>query len=199
MNRKKIKAEAREILKDNFWLIFKPYLILFLISILLSVIFDIENQIDNWKITFNFITSLITYPITIGITSFILKVVRKETPETNDIFKYYSKFIYVTGLFLLIIIFVSLWSLLLIIPGIIASISYTMSPYLMVDGTEDPLECIKKSKKLMHGYKLDYFTFILSFFGWLLISFFAFWYVIPYIALSEALYYEELKKITKID
>ncbi|MDD2208777.1 MAG: DUF975 family protein, partial [Bacilli bacterium] len=137
------------------------------------------------------------YPISLGIISYVLIIIRKKDVNKKQIFKFYNNFILVSGLYVLIYIFVSLWSLLFIIPGIIAGISYAMAPYIMVDGNEDPLNCIRKSKKIMNGYKWDYFKFMISYFGWYLIIIFAFWYVIPYVMVSEALYYEELKKLNE--
>lgn len=198
MNRKEIKRKAREIIKNNLWKILKPYLIIMFISIIITIIFDPTNQNER-NLTIGFIINILLFPLTIGLNSFILKVIRKKEFDNKQIFTFYKKFIFVASLYILINIFVALWSLLLIIPGIIAALSYTMAPYLMADGKEDPLECIRESKKLMYGYKWDYFKFIFSFFWWILISIFAFWYVIPYLMVSEALYYEELKKITKID
>lgn len=199
MNRKKIKEKARKIIKNNLWKILKPYLIVALISFAITLTIDPNGENENLYLTLTFIANILLYPLTIGLNSFILKFIRKKDFDYKEIYKFYNKFIYIAGLFILISIFVSLWTLLFIIPGIIAAISYTMAPYLMADGTEDPLECIRNSKKLMNGYKWDYFKFIFSFFWWYLISIFAFWYVIPYVVVSEALYYEELKKVTKID
>ena len=131
--------------------------------------------------------------------NFILNLVRKEKAEENVIFKYYSKFIITVGLYLLISLFTTLWTFLFIIPGIIASLSYSMSPYIMIDKDLTPLESISASKKMMKGYKADYFIFKLSFIGWYLISIIAFWYVIPYISVATAIYYEELNKSLKFD
>ena len=69
----------------------------------------------------------------------------------------------------------------------------------MADGEENPIQAIKQSIALINGYKLDHFKFQLTFMGWFLIMPFAFWYLIPYMAISETLYYEELKKVTKIN
>lgn len=196
MNRKKIKAEAREILRQHKWEIIKPYLLLTLISLVISWTMS-NNLASNYDVTFNFIINLLLYPISLGIISYVLIIIRKKDVNKKQIFKFYNNFILVSGLYVLIYIFVSLWSLLFIIPGIIAGISYAMAPYIMVDGNEDPLNCIRKSKKIMNGYKWDYFKFMISYFGWYLIIIFAFWYVIPYVMVSEALYYEELKKLNE--
>lgn len=193
MNRKKIKNEAKELIRNNLWKILKPYLF---VSIMTFIIVSMgpEAKNENLYLTFSIILNIFLYPLYIGLNSFILKVIRKNEFDYKEVFNYYSKFIYVAGLCIIISIVVSFWTLLFIIPGIIFAISYTMAPYFMADGIEDPIECIKESKALMRGYKWDYFKFIFSFFWWCLIIPVAFWYVIPYIRVSEALYYEELKK-----
>ena len=91
-----------------------------------------------------------------------------------------------------------LWSLLLIIPGIIAAISYTMVFYLCVDKKDlDALETISESKKMMKGYKMDYFIFKLSFIGWILLIPFTLGliliWLVPYVVIADALFYDKLQ------
>lgn len=155
MNRKEIKAEAKEILRTNMGAIIKPYLLLTLTSLVISWSIS-ENIPKNIDITLSFIFNLLLYPISLGLISYILKFIRKKEFNKKEIFKFYTKFILSAGLYVLIYIFVSLWTLLLVIPGIIAAISYAMAPYLMVDGNDDPLNCITESKKIMNGYALYY-------------------------------------------
>lgn len=65
-----------------------------------------------------------------------------------------------------------LWSLLFIVPGVIASIRYSMAPYFMAeDPTLTVSEAIRRSNEAMKGRKGNYFALVLSFIGWsLLIS-----------------------------
>jgi uncharacterized membrane protein len=148
----------------------------------------------------SFIVSAALYPMELGCMSYILNFVRDKNPDLKIIFSYYNKFFYIFALYFLISLFTTLWALLLIIPGIIAALSYSMGQYIMLDGEEDPMECIRKSKEMMNGYKWDYFKFILSFIGWYLLLIptlgLAVIYVGPYVMISQTLYYEELKKIS---
>ena len=68
-------------------------------------------------------------------------------------------------------LFVALWTLLLIIPGIIKSYEYRMVPFLLAD---DPSmnwkEAMETSKDLMNGNKWDVFVLDLSFIGWFILS-----------------------------
>lgn len=63
-----------------------------------------------------------------------------------------------------------LWALLLIIPGIIAAISYSQTYYLLNDyETLSFMDAITLSKLMMRDYKLEYFLLCLTFIGWWLL------------------------------
>lgn len=200
MNRAKIKEQARGLIKDNLWYLLKPLVIIGLISFvasgILTILFGSESTVTNLATS---LIELAILPITFGYQVYVLKFVRKEKMEINDIFKYYDKFVPIFLLYFLVGLFTTLWTFLLIVPGIIAAISYQQSTLIMIDGEEDAMQCIKKSKAMMNGYKADYFMFMLSFIGWYLLVGItlgiAAIYVIPYVEVAECLYYEELKKI----
>ncbi len=64
-------------------------------------------------------------------------------------------------------VFIFLWSLLLVVPGIVAALSYSMTPFIMAENPDmTPLEAIRASKELMRGHKWRYFCLGLSFIGW---------------------------------
>ncbi|MDD4795105.1 MAG: hypothetical protein PHG03_00905, partial [Bacilli bacterium] len=98
MNRKKIKAEAREILRQHKWEIIKPYLLLTLISLVISWTMS-NNLASNYDVTFNFIINLLLYPISLGIISYVLIIIRKKDVNKKQIFKFYNNFILVSGLY----------------------------------------------------------------------------------------------------
>jgi uncharacterized membrane protein len=103
---------------------------------------------------------------------------------------------------LLIGIFVFLWSLLFVIPGIIAGFRYSQAAFLMMDDPDlSPLDAIRQSKELMRGHKWEYFVFQLSFIGWYFLCGITFGiamiWVMPYLTVAEINYYEELKKLQK--
>ena len=203
MNRAKIKMQAKEIISGNLGTILLPYIIVglisFVVSFFLTVLLGTSEEIS---ILVTLVTPLILYPLELGVLKYIMKFVRKEKCDLNIIFDFYKMFLPAIGLTILITLFTSLWSLLFIIPGIIASYSYMMANYLMVDGENDPMECIKKSKAMMKGYKMDLFVFHLSFLGWILLSVLTFGllfiYVGPYMNVAQILYYEELNKMQNV-
>ena len=96
-------------------------------------------------------------------------------------------------------IYTFLWSLLLLVPGIIKSISYSMTYYIM---RENPgmsgEQAIQRSMAMMRGHKMQYFLLILSFIGWAILALIpaglGFIWLIPYMYTAQAAFYEELKK-----
>lgn len=74
-------------------------------------------------------------------------------------------------LFVLMGVRIFLWSLLLIVPGILAALRYCMAPYFLAENPDmKASEAIEKSKAAMDGNKMNYFTLELSFFGWYFLS-----------------------------
>ena len=95
-------------------------------------------------------------------------------------------------------LFIVLWSLLLVVPGIIKAYSYRLVPYLLKDHPElSGTEVITLSRKMMNGHKADAFVLDLSFLGWLLLSALTagilhIFYVGPYIAATDAELYKAI-------
>lgn len=74
-------------------------------------------------------------------------------------------------LFVVVIVFTFLWSLLFIVPGIIAGIRYSQAFYIMTDdNSKSIMQCISESKEMMKGNKKKFFLMELSFAGWMLLS-----------------------------
>jgi uncharacterized membrane protein len=97
-------------------------------------------------------------------------------------------------------IFLALWSMLFVIPGLIKAYSYRMVPYIIRDNPElSPTEVITRSRKMMNGHKWATFVMDLSFLGWILLGAITFglgliFWTDPYLASTEAALYQELKK-----
>ena len=99
---------------------------------------------------------------------------------------------------LLMYILVFLWSLLLIIPGIIKWFSYAMTPFILEENPElGAQEAIHRSRMMMRGHKFDLFWLYLSFIGWFLLSILTagigLLWLTPYVDTSLAAFYEEVK------
>jgi uncharacterized membrane protein len=94
-------------------------------------------------------------------------------------------------------VFIALWSLLLVIPGIVKAYSYSMSFYILADNLGLAAnDARKQSMVLMHGNKWRLFCLHLSFIGWLLLSGITFGilllWVIPYMQTATAEFYQDL-------
>ena len=97
-------------------------------------------------------------------------------------------------------LFVYLWSLLLIIPGIIKAYSYAMTPYILADCPNvKATDALKLSMRMMSGHKWELFVFHLSFIGWGILSgltcgILGLFYVDPYMNSAQATYYLEVRE-----
>lgn len=91
-----------------------------------------------------------------------------------------------------------LWSLLLIVPGIIKAFEYRMVPYLLAENPEmNKKDALKTSSEMMYGNKWDAFVLDLSFFGWMMLAactlgIVGIFYVDPYVAATDAELYKAI-------
>lgn len=142
------------------------------------------------------IASMVLYffvfnPIHVGCRRWFLKN-RKEKAELNEIvFAFTHGYKNVVKVMFFMRLKIVLWTLLLIIPGIIKSYEYRMIPYLLAENPEmDMNEAFMRSKKLMDGNKFDTFVLELSFIGWTILSgcvcgILNIFYVAPYMELTN--------------
>lgn len=135
--------------------------------------------------------------VNVGYLSFALGIARRKNVRLENLGDGFNCFWKFVGIFFLTWIFILLWSLLFIIPGIIASYRYRLAYYIALDHPElSPLECIRESKRLIYGYKFDFFLLDLSFLGWYILGSLTFGIVLifklPYIEVTYALFYQEL-------
>ncbi len=201
MNRIEIKEKAKEIMKENLKKFWSGYLIIILITLLCS--FVIELLFDKGTIIYSclsLVASFFTMTLSVGFYAYVLKMVRGEDYGREDIFFYVGKILPIVTISLLVAVLCFLWCILLIIPGIIAAISYSMVYLIYVDNPELlPMEYLQQSKEMMHGFKWDYVVFCLSFLGWILLSIITLGigliWTIPYVTIAETIYYDELKKL----
>lgn len=162
------------------------------------------------------VTFLVTF-ITIGISYSLLDLIRSRSYKirpVQDALQVFSNkyFLPIFLIQLLMVLFVTLWSLLLIIPGIIMSYAYSQAFFIYKDRLEeadDPkyysiaLECLAESKDLMRGHKARLFFLHLSFIGWYLLEAvslgLASLYVRPYLNMAEAVFYADLAEGYEVD
>jgi uncharacterized membrane protein len=143
------------------------------------------------------ITFIIGGVIELGYCRFNKNLINGTNPQFSDLFSQFNLFGKAFGLRIVTTIFVFLWTLLFIIPGIIASYRYSMAFYIMNDNPSiDIMEAIRQSKAMMHGNKGRLFCLHLSFIGWGLLSVLScgigFLWLGPYINAAVAAFYLEV-------
>jgi uncharacterized membrane protein len=144
------------------------------------------------------ITLLIAGPLALGLYSFFLGLSRGEEVGIELLFDGFKQFAKAFIASILMGIFTFLWMLLLIIPGIIAALSYSQTWFIIRENPEiGAYDAIQLSKQMMNGYKWKYFCLCCRFIGWILLCLFTFGigYLLlaPYIYTSHAKFYDDLK------
>ena len=103
----------------------------------------------------------------LGYARFLLKQHDGKALDFNDLFSQFDRFGTGFAQNFLRTLYTFLWSLLLIVPGIIAALSYAMTPFILEEHPElTASEAIARSKTLMDGHKMDLFILNLTFLGW---------------------------------
>ena len=150
----------------------------------------------------NLVMQVVMNIVSVGFIIFTLNTIRVNAPCYGNLLDGFGMPVKIIVLNFLIGIFVLLWSFLFIIGGFIAAYRYRLAVYLLVDHPEySPMQCIRESKRLMHGHKAELFMLDMSFLGWTLLAILPVvgWIVeiwnTPYFATTYALYYQELAGI----
>ena len=211
INNNEIRENARLSLKGN-------WKVAILSSLVYSIVSIIGDSIpESSSIGFSILTTISNSLFIFGYTAIMLHIVRGEDAEFSEIFTECKRFWKGLGMTLVVGICIALWTLLLVVPGIIASIKYSMTFYIWVDNPKIGIdEAINKSIEMTDGHKMDIFKLYLSFIGWIVLSLVpglvvGFWFkqyavgimslgmifLSPYIEVSMGTFYNTLVKETK--
>ncbi len=141
---------------------------------------------------------LIAGPMALGAAYFSLALSRGKDARLEQLFDGFRLYAKALGTHLLMLLFVVLWLLLLIVPGIIAALSYSMSFYILADHPDlSPREVLRRSELMMYGYKAKLFSLFMWF---LLLSILCvltlgigFLWLIPYVHVCMAKFYDDIK------
>lgn len=188
MNSKAIKLNAKYNINRQYWTAVGLYALL-IISMSVSS-----------TITAGLAVIFLLPHFMVGMDYGFTRLYRGELLEINHIFSPFSRYGRVMGGMWWMYLWVYLWSLLFIIPGIIKSFSYAMTPYILGDSPNVPAkEALKISMRMMEGHKMELFVFYLSFIGWMILSsltfgILQFFYVGPYMETSLAGFYVERRR-----
>lgn len=139
--------------------------------------------------------NIVTLMLIAGFTLFCLNVSRGAEGSFGNLLDPFGIFFKVLWLNIVMVVLIFLWSLLFVIPGIVASYRYSFALYLLLDDPEKgALQCIRESKALTQGYKGQLFVLDLSFLGWFLLCAIPFVgiYVEPYYNITRANFYRRI-------
>jgi uncharacterized membrane protein len=136
-------------------------------------------------------------PMLLGWSRFTLGLVRRQDPGIGVLFSGFDLFPTALAVQLYTALLVFLWSLLLVIPGIAAGLSFAATWYLLADdGSRQGVAAARRSREIMRGQRWRYFRLGLRFLGWFLVGFLtlgiAFLWIIPYYKAASALFYQNL-------
>lgn len=105
--------------------------------------------------------------IQLGYAKFLLKQYDRQELLSKDLFSEFERFGQGFAQHFLRSLYTFLWSLLFIIPGIVKSYAYAMTPFLMIDNPQmTASEAINASKEMMDGHKGELFWLDLTYIGW---------------------------------
>ncbi len=206
MTRIELKSQAKAAIRTS-----KPHYALVMLAVLIftAAIVGVQNALapdpNSYELPsmaysiVSLLVAIVSVMVDTGLKWYGLMLIRGNGQNAGRAFSLvYGCFITVLVTSIVMGIFTALWSLLLIIPGIIASYRYRMAMYIIHDDPEvGIMEAIRKSKQMMVGHKMDLFVLDLSFIGWGLLSVItlgiATLYVGPYVAATQAAFYDSIQ------
>lgn len=155
-----LKASAKTQISGKIGVLFAMYVIMLGIAVAVGLVPAVRGIAS-------FVLSSAFY---LGGAWVFLKITKGETVTVGNIFYGFEDLWTAIKAQLFINLFISLWSLLLIIPGIVKAYAYSMTFFILAENKGMPvLEAITLSRKMMDGHKMDLFLLFLSFIGWFLL------------------------------
>ena len=174
-----IKAESRSLLRTGEVNPFRMTLFYLLITLVLDMINSgVSYMIDSaggfTVLSFSFVSilvGLVALVLNAGYYCYCFGILRREEMPYESLFDAFPFAGKVVLLSIVEGVFIFLWSMLFVIPGIIAAYRYS---FAMLNLCENPelgvMEALNLSKQQTNGYKMQLFLLQLSFIGWYLLA-----------------------------
>lgn len=206
MDRVALKNKARTLIKGNLWYIWKPLVMFSLCAFGVGFIAGIigstlsESGSRTLISIVSSLISLIESAFLVAYAKYVLEFIRgnkMEWKETLTLTKeHFGLYILVT---LLVGVIICIGSILLVIPGIIAAIGLCFYKEVCADNPDlGVIDVVKKAWEITKGHKGELFVLGLSFIGWAIVASLTlgilYIWLMPYMTVTFALAYEELKK-----
>ena len=210
---KELMAEARMVLSGNWGMAVLGYFLYIALTMSFSVFVmgstffvaavaglnggSVESAGNAIGQVSNIVQFLIAGALAVGFCSFFLGIVQDAEARLERLFTGFCRFWKSFAVYFFYTLFICLWMLLLIIPGIIASFRYAMAFFIIADDEDcGPLEAIGRSKEMMAGNKWKFFCLHWRFLGWGILCAIlpiGFLWLVPYMQTSFAKFYEDVK------
>lgn len=210
---KSLMAEARNSLSGNWgmavlgYVLYAVLIFSFSIFVFSSALFvgvvaglnggDATSAGSSMNFVAQIVNFLISGALTVGFCGYFLGIAQESQTRLELLFVGFQRFWKSFGTYFFYSLFILLWMLLFIIPGIIASFRYAMAFFIIADDEDcGALEAISRSKEMMKGNKWKYFCLHWRFFWWgLLCMIFpiGMLWLVPYMQTSFAQFYEDVK------
>lgn len=227
LDNKVIKSNARDFIRGRLWMFWSVLLVVGIIESLanslpqwifgdrLSNLSDIiagnpdnipkeiSSSVFGWYYVLNVLITIVLIPLNIGVAQNVLAWSRGEDVNKWKVlfggFNSAKIFFKQVGVVVLNTILCALWAILLIVPGIIKGLAYSMYPYVLRDEPDLSVwQTLKKSEAIMKGYKGKLFLMYLSFVGWFILGAFTFGilyiWLTPYIMTSTVKFYDDVRR-----
>lgn len=227
LDNKVIKSNARDFIRGRLWMFWSVLLVVGIIESLanslpqwifgdrLSNLSDIiagnpdnipkeiSPSIFGWYYVLNVLITIVLIPLNIGVAQNVLAWSRGEDVNKWKVlfggFNSAKIFFKQVGVVVLNTILCALWAILLVVPGIIKGLAYSMYPYVLRDEPDLSVwQTLKKSEAIMKGYKGKLFLMYLSFVGWFILGAFTFGilyiWLTPYIMTSTVKFYDDVRR-----
>ena len=184
-----LKASAKAQISGKIGILFVMYVIIFGIAVAAGLV----------PVFGNIAIFVLGAAFALGGTFVFLKIAKGEMVSVGNIFYGFEDLWTAIKAHFFTNLFVWLWSLLLIIPGIIKAYAYSMTLFILAENKGMPvLEAITLSRKMMNGHKMDLFLLFLSFIGWFILVVITFGiagiWVYPYFYATVTNFYLSVKE-----
>lgn len=199
----KTNTEIRALSASQMQGNWKAAVIITLIYVVIEAVAMAFGQMGNFAayVSYLLMYLFVLFPLAFGFYLTFLALVRDGKPlDVKDFFegfntKFYTKAIVVQ---LLVAIFVFLWSLLLIVPGVIKACSYILAPFIVAENPDiSAMDAIKRSEQMMEGHKMSIFLISLGMLGCIILSLLLLGipmlWVVPYYMSVYSNFYLEVK------
>ena len=170
MQRVELKKWAKEKIKGKWLQILGAILLVSIVSAAFGYPEITKENEQTMSIMIGIVKILgdmIVYILSIGLASYIVNFITDKEYKIEQIWSKFSNWKQIIATYWYQLVMLILYTLLLIIPGIIKAISYSLVPYILLDESNmSSIEVLKLSEEMMKGHKMDYFILFLSLFGW---------------------------------